>query len=207
MTFDFKKTYRPLYSAKQVPEIRSVPAVPYLAVRGQGDPNEPDGAYQEAVHILYTLSYTLKMSHRNGREIPGFFDYVVPPLEGFWEWDGMEAADKSTLRWTSVIRVPDFVRQEDFDWAVSETARKKKLNCAHAEWLTIREGLCVQALHVGPFDSEPETLARMSAYLIGQGCVEDVSAKRRHHEIYLSDPRRTPPEERRTILRLPIRRL
>lgn len=208
MTFDFKKEYREFYMPKNKPEIVSVPAASYIAVRGKGDPNEEDGEYQRAVGVLYALAYTLKMSYRGGREIAGFFEYVVPPLEGFWWQDGVDGVDyanKARFNWISVIRLPDFVAQADFDWAVEEAARKKKLDCGRAEFLTIEEGLCVQIMHVGPFDDEPATVARMNEYLAQNGYANDFSASRLHHEIYLSDARKVEPARWKTVIRHPIK--
>lgn len=158
MAFDFKKEYKSLYLPKARPEIVQVPQMHYVAVRGQGDPNEPDGAYQQAIGVLYAVAYTLKMSYKTDHKIEGFFEYVVPPLEGFWLRSG---ADKSAFRWISVIRLPDFVTREDFDWAVETAARKKNLDCSAAELLTVDEGLCVQMMHLGSYDDEPASVAQM----------------------------------------------
>ena len=209
MAFDFKKEYRALYAPKSRPELVTVPAANYIAVRGKGDPNEADGAYQRAIGVLYAVAYTLKMSGRNGRVIEGFFDYVVPPLEGFWRQDGVDGvdyADKGGFYWTSVIRLPEFVTWEDFAWAVETAAKKKKLDCSCAEFLTIEEGLCVQMLHVGSYDDEPATVAAMDAFLQENGYVNDFGETRLHHEIYLSDPRKTPPEKCRTVIRHPVKK-
>ena len=195
---------------KDRPEIVTVPAANFIAVRGSGDPNEPDGAYQRAIGVLYALAYTLKMSYKTDHRIEGFYDYVVPPLEGFWEQEGVEGAgysDKSSFRWISVIRLPDFVTEADFRWAAESAEKKKKLDCSAAEFLRIEEGLCVQILHLGPFDDEPATVALMDEYLAKNGYVNDFSATRLHHEIYLSDARRLPPEKWRTVIRHPIRRV
>ena len=209
MAFDFKKEYKTLYQPGKQPELVTVPRANYIAVRGQGDPNEPGGAYQQAIGVLYSVAYTLKMSYKTPHRIEGFFEYVVPPLEGFWQQDGIEGAgftDKSAFRWISVIRLPDFVTRADFDWAVQTASAKKKTDCSAAEFLTIDEGLCVQALHVGPYDDEPETIARMDAYVRENGYENDFSADRLHHEIYLSDVKRTAPEQRKTVIRHPVRR-
>lgn len=212
MAFDFKKEYREFYLPAASPQIVTIPPMNYLAVRGRGDPNEEGGTYQQAIGLLYALAYTLKMSRRNGREIEGFFDYVVPPLEGFWEQEGREELgfdyrDKSALLWTSVIRLPDFVGEEDFRWAVETAARKKGLDCSAARFLTVEEGLCVQILHKGPYDTEPESVERMDALLRAEGYENDLGGGRLHHEIYLSDPRRCAPEKRKTVIRHPIRRV
>ena len=208
MAFDFKKEYKEFYMSKSVPEIVTVPKANYIAVRGMGDPNQEGGAYQSAVSILYAVAYTLKMSYKTDYRIEGFFEYVVPPLEGFW-WqegvDGIDYGDKSTFHWISVIRLPEFVKKKDFDWAVEETARKKKLDCSLAEFLTIEEGLCVQIMHIGPFDNEPSTVALMDQYIAENGYANDMNENRLHHEIYLSDARKAAPEKWKTIIRHPIR--
>lgn len=208
MAFDFKKEYREFYLPKNVPGIVEVPAMQFLAVRGQGDPNEPGGAYQQAMGVLYSVAYTLKMSRRMAHEIAGFFDYVVPPLEGFWYQpgvDGFDVSNKATFDWISAIRIPDFVTRADFDWAVETATRKKNLDCSGAEFLTIEEGLCVQMLHVGPFDAEAASVAQMDAFVRENGYENDLGDQRRHHEIYLSDARRVAPEKWRTVIRHPIR--
>ncbi len=209
MAFDYKKEYREFYLPKDVPEIVDVPKANYIAVRGAGDPNEAGGAYQRALNVLYAVAYTLKMSHKTDRRIKGFFEYVVPPLEGFWRQEGargMDYARKADLRWISVIRLPDFVSREDFAWAVETATKKKKLDCAPAEFLTVEEGLCVQIMHHGPFDDEPGTVARMDAWLAQNGYENDLSETRMHHEIYLSDARKVAPEKWKTVIRHPIRR-
>ena len=208
MAFDFKKEYKEFYMSKSVPEIVTVPKANFIAVRGMGDPNQEGGAYQSAVSILYAVAYTLKMSYKTDYRIEGFFEYVVPPLEGFW-WqegtDGVDYRDKSTFHWISVIRLPEFVTKKDFDWAVEEAARKKKLDCSLAEFLTIEEGLCVQIMHIGPFDNEPSTVALMDQYIAENGYANDMNETRLHHEIYLSDARKAAPEKWKTIIRHPIR--
>lgn len=209
MAFDLKKEYKEFYRSKRVPEIVTVPKANYIAVRGMGDPNQEGGAYQSAVSILYAVAYTLKMSYKTDYRIEGFFEYVVPPLEGFW-WqegaDGIDYGDKSTFHWMSVIRLPEFVTKKDFDWAVEEAARKKKLDCSLAEFLTIEEGLCVQIMHIGPFDHEPSTVALMDQYIAENGYANDMNENRLHHEIYLSDARKAAPEKWKTIIRHPIRK-
>lgn len=210
MAFDFKKEYKEFYMPKNKPEIVTVPAANYIAVRGTGNPNEEGGAYKQAVGILYAVAYTIRMSYKGGRRIEGFFEYVVPPLEGFWWQEGMEGvdySDKSGFHWISVIRLPDFVRREDFQWAVREASVKKKMDCSAAEFLTVDEGLCVQIMHLGPYDDEPETVARMDAYLLENGYRNDFSEERLHHEIYLSDPRKAEPAKQRTVIRHPICRV
>lgn len=209
MAFDFKKEYKELYMPKNKPAIVDVPAANYIAVRGKGDPNEEDGAYQQAISVLYSVAYTLKMSYKTDYKIEGFFEYVVPPLEGFW-WQegvlGVDYSDKAGFNWVSVIRVPDFVTRADFDWAVETATKKKKINCSGAELITVEEGLCVQILHTGAYDDEPATVALMDEYLRQNGYANDFSDTRLHHEIYLSDPRKTAPEKRKTVIRHPIKK-
>ena len=208
MAFDFKKEYKEFYLPKNVPEIVDVPCMNYAAVRGSGDPNEEGAAYQQAVSVLYAVSYTIKMSYKSDYRIKGFFEYVVPPLEGFW-WqngiDGVDYADKSAFNWISMIRLPDFVTKADFEWSVAEAERKKKIVCSAAEFLTVKEGLCVQIMHIGSYDSEPESVALMDNYLLENGYQNDISESRLHHEIYLSDPRKTIPKKRKTVIRHPIK--
>lgn len=209
MAFDFKKEYKEFYQPKNRPEIVTVPRANYIAVRGQGDPNEEGGAYQQAIGVLYAVAYTLKMSDKTDYRIEGFYDYVVPPLEGFWRQEGIRGVDygnKAAFRWISVIRLPDFVTEKDFRWAVETAAKKKKLDCSAAEFLTVDEGLCVQILHEGPFDAEPATVALMDAYIREKGYGNDLSEERQHHEIYLSDARKVAPEKWRTVIRHPIRK-
>lgn len=207
MAFDYKKEYKEFYLPKNKPEIVTVPSMNYIAVRGKGDPNEENGAYKQAVGVLYAIAYTIKMSYKGSRKIDGFFEYVVPPLEGFWWQEGVEGVDysrKSAFQWISVIRLPDFVTQADFDWAVMEASQKKKLDCSAAEMLTVCEGLCVQMMHNGAYDDEPASVARMDAFIKEQGYVNDFTDQRLHHEIYLSDPRRVSPEKCKTVIRHPI---
>ena len=209
MPFDFKKEYKELYQPKSKPQITAVPPMNYIAVRGTGDPNEDGGAYQQAISVLYAVAYTLKMSYKTDYKIAGFFEYIVPPLEGFWrqdDVDGVNYADKSGFHWISVIRLPDFVTKTDFDWAVQTAAKKKHLDCSSAEFLTIEEGLCVQIMHVGSYDDEPASVAVMDEYLAQNGYTNDLTAERLHHEIYLSDLRKTAPEKRKTVLRHPIKK-
>lgn len=209
MPFDFKKEYKEFYLPKAQPGIVRVPPMNYLAVRGAGDPNEPDGAYQAALSLLYGVAFTIKMSKLGDRRIEGYFDYVVPPLEGFWFQDGIDGVDlsrKADFRWISVIRLPDFVAKDDFDWAVAEAARKKKQDFSAVEFLPVDEGLCVQILHIGPYDDEPASVALMDAFLAENGYENDFSSSRLHHEIYLSDARKVAPEKRKTVIRHPIRK-
>lgn len=209
MAFDFKKEYKEFYMPKNTPEIVTVPPANYTAVRGKGDPNEEGGEYKAAIGVLYAVAYTLKMSYKTDYRIRGFYDYVVPPLEGFWWQDGIEGidySDKSAFCWISVIRLPDFITQEDFDWAVETATKKKKLDCSKAEFLTVDEGLCVQIMHIGAFDDESATVARMDRFLTENGYRNDMTDGRLHHEIYLSDARKVEPEKWKTVIRHPIKR-
>lgn len=209
MAFDFKKEYKEFYMPKSKPEIVNVPKANYIAIRGEGNPNDEGGEYQKAIEVLYAVAYTLKMSYKTDHRIEGFFDYVVPPLEGFW-WQkgivGVDCHDKSSFCWISVIRLPDFITKEDFDWAVDSATKKKKLDCSKAEFLTIDEGLCVQIMHIGPFDDEAPTVEIMNQYLDDNGYENDFSNTRLHHEIYLSDARRVDPRKWKTVVRHPIRK-
>ena len=209
MAFDFKKEYKEFYMPKNKPEIVNVPTANYIAVRGKGNPNTPDGEYQQAISVLYAVAYTLKMSYKTDYKIEGFFEYVVPPLEGFW-WqdnvDGVDYGNKDSFNWISVIRLPDFVTKKDFEWAVETATQKKKLDCSNAEFLTIDEGLCVQIMHIGPFDNEPETVAIMDAFLEENGYENDINENRLHHEIYISDARKVAPEKWKTVIRHPIKK-
>ena len=209
MAFDFKKEYKEFYMPKNKPEIVTVPKANYIAVRGKGNPNEIDGAYQQAISILYAVAYTLKMSYKTEHKIEGFFEYVVPPLEGFW-WqdnvDGIDYADKAAFNWISVIRLPEFITKKDFEWAVETASEKKKLDCSSAEFLTVDEGLCVQIMHIGAFDDEPQTVALMDQYIAQNGYENDITESRLHHEIYLSDARKVAPEKWKTVIRHPIKR-
>ena len=210
MAFDFKKEYKEFYLPKAKPALVTVPPMNYLAVRGKGDPNEENGAYQQAIGLLYGVAYTIKMSKKGDRRIEGYFDYVVPPLEGFWQQEGTDAIDyahKEQFVWVSVIRLPDFVTKADFAWAVQEATAKKKQDFSAVEFLTVEEGLCVQCMHIGPYDREPETVAAMDAFLAANGYTNDLTETRRHHEIYLSDVRKTAPDKLKTVIRHPIKRL
>lgn len=209
MAFDFKKEYKEFYMPKNKPEIVNVPRANYIAVRGKGNPNEEGGAYQQAISVLYAVAYTLKMSYKTDYKIEGFFEYVVPPLEGFWWQEGVEGIDyseKDSFNWISVIRLPDFVTKKDFDWAVKSASEKKKLDCSSAEFVAFDEGLCVQIMHLGPFDNEPETVRIMDDFIAENGYENDFSDGRLHHEIYLSDARRVDPEKWKTVIRHPIKK-
>ena len=210
MAFDFKKEYKEFYLPKDKPQIVTVPKANYIAVRGKGDPNEADGAYQKAVGVLYAIAYTLKMSYKTGYKMEGFYEYVVPPLEGFWWQDGVEGidySDKSTFHWISVIRLPEFVSKADFEWAVKQAEQKKKMDLSSAEYMTIDEGICVQIMHIGPFDEEPATVEKMDRYLAENGYENDFTSERLHHEIYLSDARKVAPEKWKTVIRHPVRKV
>ena len=227
MAFDYKKEYKEFYMPKNKPSIISVPKMNYIAVRGSGDPNAEDGEYKKAIGILYAIAFTIKMSKKGNHKIEGYFDYVVPPLEGFWwqgerhpvdatlrtdragrqeRMDGIDYADKEDFQWISVIRLPDFVAEDDFKWAVAEATEKKKQDFSKATFLTVEEGLCVQCMHIGPYDAEPATVAMMDQYLADNGYENDFSDERRHHEIYLSDARRVAPEKLKTVIRHPIKK-
>ncbi len=209
MAFDFKKEYKEFYLPGNKPGIVTVPSMNFIAVRGRGDPNREDGEYRQAMGLLYGIAFTIKMSKKGDHRIEGYFDYVVPPLEGFWWQEGVQGIDyahKEDFRWISVIRLPDFVTKEDFAWAAAEAERKKKTDFSKAEFLTYDEGLCVQCMHIGPYDDEPATVALMDAFTERQGYVLDISDRRFHHEIYLSDARKTAPEKMKTVIRHPIRK-
>ncbi len=209
MAFDFKKEYREFYLPKNRPGIVTVPSMNYIAVRGQGDPNREDGEYKQAIGLLYGIAFTIKMSKMGDHRIDGYFDFVVPPLEGFWWQDGVAGIDyarKDDFKWISVIRLPDFVTKDDFAWAVEEATRKKKADFSKTEFWTCDEGLCVQCMHIGPYDDEPATVSMMHEYLEQQGYVLDITEQRLHHEIYLSDARKVAPEKLKTVIRHPVRK-
>lgn len=210
MAFDYKKEYKEFYMPKKKPELVEVPEMKFIAVRGKGNPNEEDGAYKKAIGLLYGIAFTIKMSKKGNHKIDGYFDYVVPPLEGFWCQEGVIGVDysrKEDFCWISLIRVPDFVTEEDFYWAVSEAQRKKKQDYSNVEFLTISEGLCVQCMHIGAYDDEPATIAVMDQFIKEKGYENDFSETRMHHEIYLSDARRVSPEKLKTVIRHPIKKV
>ena len=210
MAFDYKKEYKEFYMPKRKPTIVEVPKANYIAVRGKGDPNEADGEYSKAVGVLYAIAYTLRMSYKGNYKIEGFFEYVVPPLEGFWWQEGIKGVDysnKSSFNWISVIRVPDFIKEKDVQWAIETATVKKKMDCSLAEFLTINEGLCVQMMHLGAYDDEPETVKLMDAYIFENGYENDLANERLHHEIYLSDPRKSEVSKWKTVIRHPIRKI
>ena len=208
MAFDFKKEYRDLYRPKTEPSIIEVPRMRFITVEGEGDPNEEGGAYKEAIGLLYGIAYTIKMSYKTEHAIPGFFEYVVPPLEGFW-WqpgiNGVDFRDKASFHWVSAIRVPEFATDDEFSWAVQEASKKKGLDYSPVKLIEIEEGLCVQCMHIGPYNDEPATVAAMHRFAESSGYVSDFSDERRHHEIYLSDPGKTAPEKMKTVVRHPIK--
>ena len=208
MAFDYKKEFKEFYMPASKPSIVTVPPMNYIAVRGEGDPNAEDGAYKQAIGLLYGIAFTIKMSKMGNHRIEGYFDYVVPPLEGFWRQEGIQGINythKERFQWISVIRLPDFVTKDDFDWAVAEAARKKKTDFSKAEFLTCDEGLCVQCMHIGSYDDEPATVEKMHRYMEEKGYTLDITDKRLHHEIYLSDARKVAPEKLKTVIRHPIR--
>ena len=209
MPFDFKKEYKEFYMPKGKPEIVTVPKMNYIAVRGKGNPNEEVGEYKKSIELLYGIAYTIKMSKKGDHKIEGYFDYVVPPLEGFW-WqenvDGIDYSHKENFQWISVIRLPDFVTKADFEWATEEATRKKKMDFSKVEFLTLEEGLCVQCMHSGSYDDEPATVAAMDKFIADNGYENDISDTRRHHEIYLSDARKVAPEKLKTVIRHPIKK-
>ena len=210
MPFDYKKEYKEFYLPPKKPQIITVPAMNFAAVQGKGDPNDPAGEYKAALELLYGIAFTIKMSYKGSHKMDGYFEYVVPPLEGLWHQPGAEGVDfsnKETFIWTSMIRLPEFVTRAEFDWAVQEATAKKKKDFSKVEFFTYDEGLCVQCMHIGPYDTEPETLRQLDAFAAEQGYCPDFSDTRFHHEIYLGDPRRTAPEKLKTVLRHPIRKI
>lgn len=210
MPFDYKKEYKEFYLPKNNPQIVEIPKMNFAAIRGKGDPNKPESGYKDAIGLLYAVSYTIKMSYKGEFSIPGYFEYVVPPLEGFWKQEGINGvdySDKDSFEWVSVIRLPEFVTEEVFEKAKTEAEKKKKIDCSAVEFLSIEEGLCVQIMHTGPYDSEPESVLKMENFISEKGFENDFSKERLHHEIYLSDPRKTVPEKCKTVIRHPIKKL
>ena len=208
MAFDFKKEYKEFYMPKNKPSILTVPPMNYIAVRGHGDPNQEGGEYKLAIGLLYGIAFTIKMSKKGNHQMKGYYDYVVPPLEGFWCQDGISGVDyahKEDFNWISVIRLPDFVTKADFDWAVEEAGKKKKQDFSKVEFLNYDEGLCVQCMHIGSYDDEPATVQIMHEYMEAQGYDLDITDQRLHHEIYLSDARKVIPEKLKTVIRHPIK--
>ncbi len=208
MAFDFKKEYKEYYMPPNKPSILTIPKMNYVAIRGKGNPNQGGGAYEKAVVVLYAIAYALKMSYKTDYKIDGFFEYVVPPLEGFWWQDNVQGVDylnKNELNWISVIRLPEFITEKDFSWAIDVVTKKKKIDCQKAEFLTIEEGLCVQMMHIGTYDDEPATITIMDEYISRNGYQNDINDARLHHEIYLSDPRKSDASKLKTIIRHPIK--
>lgn len=208
MAFDYKKEYKEFYLPPRKPGIIDVPEMNFIAVRGHGNPNEEGGEYKTAIGLLYGIAFTIKMSYKGNHKIDGYFSYVVPPLEGLW-WqpgqDGIDYTHKESFEWISMIRLPEFVTKEEFDWAVKEASEKKKIDFSKVEFFTYQEGLCVQCMHIGSYDDEPATLSAMNEYAMDNGFSIDISAERFHHEIYLSDPRRCALEKLRTVIRHPVK--
>ncbi|MGI6012994.1 MAG: GyrI-like domain-containing protein [Oscillospiraceae bacterium] len=210
MPFDYKKEYKEFYLPPKTPGIVTVPSMNFLAVRGQGDPNEEGGAYKQAIGMLYAVAFTIKMSKMGSYKLEGYFDYVVPPLEGLWWQEGVHGVDytrKEDFQWISLIRLPEFVTREVFDWAIREATEKKRQDFSPVEFFPWKEGLCVQCMHIGPYDDEPATVAAMEAYTKALGYEADFGERRFHHEIYLSDVRRCKPERLKTVIRQPVRRV
>ena len=210
MSFDYKKEYKEFYMPPNKPSIVNVPSMNYLAVRGQGDPNREDGEYKQAIGLLYGIAFTIKMSKKGDHRIDGYFDYTVPPLEGFWWQDGIEGIDyahKENFQWISVIRLPDFVKEDDFNWAVEEATRKKRMDFSKVEFMTYDEGICVQCMHIGPYDNEPVTVSMMHDYMEREGYALDITDHRFHHEIYLSDVRKVDSSRLKTVIRHPIKKV
>ena len=210
MAFDYKKEYKEFYMPANKPSIIIVPKMNYIAVRGKGNPNDENGEYKNSIGLLYAIAFTIKMSYKGTHKIDGYFEYVVPPLEGFWWQEGSDTIDyanKNGFNFISLIRLRDFVTEADFDWAVQEATKKKKADFSKVEFLTYDEGVCVQCMHVGSYDDEPKTVALMHEYMAANGYVLDISERRYHHEIYLSDPRKCAVEKLKTVVRHPIKKV
>jgi len=210
MAFDYKKEYREFYMPPKKPGIIEIPQMNFLAVSGKGDPNEEDGEYSRALSLLYGMAYTIKMSYKGAHKIEGFFEYVVPPLEGLWWQEGVCGVDysrKDSFQWISLIRLPDFVKKADFEWALEEAAKKKKMDFSAVEFFPYDEGLCVQCMHIGSYDDEPATILAMENHAKEKSCAIDITDKRYHHEIYLNDPRKTEASKLKTVIRHPVRKI
>ncbi len=208
MSFDYKKEYKEYYMPKNTPTIVKIPKMNYIAVRGKGNPNEKNGEYQKSIELLYTVAFTIKMSYKTPHKIEGYFEYVVPPLEGFWWQEGIKGMDysrKEDLEFISIIRLPDFVTESEFIWAIKEATNKKKKDFSKVEYLTYDEGLCVQCMHIGSYDEEPKTVELMHKYIEENNYTLDINNNRYHHEIYLSDPRRCNVNNLKTVIRHPIK--
>lgn len=207
MAFDYKKEYKEFYMPKNTPAIVTLPTIHYIAVRGKGNPNDESGEYQDSIALLYGIAYTIRMSYKSDHKIEGFFEYVVPPLEGFW-WqehtEGLDYSRKHDMSFISLIRLPDFVTKRDFEWAIAEATKKKKLDFSKVEFLSYTEGICVQCMHIGSYDAEPATIQAMHEFANQNGYEVDLTHDRFHHEIYLSDPRKCAPEKCKTVVRHPI---
>ena len=209
MAFDYKKEYKEFYMPKSKPNIIEIPKMNYIAVRGKGNPNEENSEYKQTIGLLYSIAFTIKMSYKTSHKIEGYFEYVVPPLEGFWWQKGIEGLDynkKEDMEFISMIRLPDFVTKEEFDWAINEATNKKKQDFSKVEYLTYNEGLCVQCMHIGSYDNEPTTIEMMEEYAEENGYEIDINKNRFHHEIYLSDPRKCDESRLKTVIRHPIRK-
>jgi hypothetical protein len=205
---DYKKEYKELYLPKTTPMIVDVAEMQFVAIEGRGNPNDETGEYQKAIEVLYSVQYTIKMSKMGNNTPKGYFDYVVPPLESLWWLDNNEdftSENKSKFRWISMIRLPEFVDEKVFEWACMEASKKKKIDTGKAKYLKIKEGLCVQCLHIGSYDDEPITLKLMNDFIEKNNLQSDINDVRRHHEIYLSDPRKIETSKLKTILRIPIK--
>ena len=207
MAFDFKKEYKEFYLPPVTPTLVDVPPANYIAISGTGNPNDEGSEYKDSIGLLYGIAFTIKMSNKGGRQIEGYFDYVVPPLEGLWWSENGEVnyAHKEAFHFISMIRLPEFVTRADFDWAVAEATRKKKTDFSKVEFFHYEEGRCVQCMHIGPFDSEPITIGKMKAFAEQQGLSIEMDDVRRHHEIYLSDPRKTAADKLKTVIRYPVK--
>lgn len=207
MAFDYKKEYKEFYMPKNKPSIVKIPKINYIAVRGKGNPNDENSEYKASISLLYAIAFTIKMSYKGAHKIDGYFEYVVPPLEGFWWQDGVDGMDyskKELLNFISIIRLPEFVKKEDFDWAIEEATKKKKQDFSKVEFLTYDEENCVQCMHIGSYDDEPITIDLMHEYIKEKGYKLDIKNPRYHHEIYLSDPRRCNVNKLKTVIRIPI---
>ena len=210
MAFDYKKEYKEFYMPPKKPTIVEIPSMNFIAVGGKGDPNEEDGEYKKSIGLLYGIAYTLKMSYKGDYKIKDYFQYVVPPLEGFWWQEGIKGVDysnKDSFNWISIIRLPDFITKEDFHWAIEEATKKKKTDYSKVEFLTYDEGLCVQCMHIGPYDDEPETVEAMHKFALENGYKIDINEERYHHEIYISDPRKCDISRLKTVVRHPIKKI
>lgn len=207
--FDYKKEYKEYYQPKNKPEIIRIPKMNFIAVNGKGNPNEADGEYSQSIQLLYGVAYTLKMSYKTDYRMDGFFQYVVPPLEEFWWIDGLKGMDyerKDDFSFISFIRIPDFISKEDVDWAIKQVSEKKKMDYSSVYHMTYDEGLVVQCMHIGPYDDEPRTVDEMTAFMHDNGYEPDFST-RYHHEVYIGDPRKSKPENLKTVIRHPIKKI